>query len=142
LHARGASAARLAARLPPTVREFIVNEYLQQLMTVIALLFVWSRAGEALPGTSINAHYVSALLVFGAALRSLAARLHADFLLDLTLALDAYAVAVYCGEHHRQQRLQPRRDALLFAAAMPVERALQSRIGSELLQASLPAAHS
>ena len=106
------------------------------------LLLAWFRAGEALPGTSVNAHYVMALLVAAASLRLLAARLHSTVLLNATLALDAYAIAVLFGEHRRQKRRSSRRDALLFAAAMPLKRELQSRLGSDLLLAPLPAVHS
>lgn len=106
------------------------------------LLLTWSRAGEALPGTSINSHYVGCVLVLAALLRVPAMRLQSEALLNLTLALDAYALAVYCGEHRRQQQRSPRRDAWLFAAAMPLERELQSRIGNDLMSAPLPGPHS
>ena len=114
----------------------------QEMAVIGLLLLAWFRAGEALPGTSISAHYVMALLVLAAALRVLAARLHCGALLNATLALDAYAITVLFGDHRRQRRRSPRREALLFAAAMPLERELQSRLGSDLLRAPLPAVHS
>jgi hypothetical protein len=114
----------------------------QEMVVTGLLLLTWWQAGEALPGTSVNAHYVSTVLVVASLLRVPAARLQSVALLKLSLALDAYAVAVYYGEHRRQRERSPRRDALLFAAAMPLERELQSRLGSDLLAVPLPAAHS
>lgn len=114
----------------------------RELLVVGLLLLGWWKAGEALPGTSVNAHYVGTVLVFASLLRLAAQRLQSDALVGLTLALDTYALTVYCGEHRRQQQLSPRRNALLFAAAMPLERELQSRLGTDLLSAPLPAAHS
>ena len=108
---------------------------MQEIAIIAVLLLTWFRAGEALPGTSVNTHYVAAVLVTGSLLRLPAARLRSAVLLNLTLALDAYALAVYCGEHRRQQQRSPRRDALLFAAAVPLERELQSRLGADLLSA-------
>lgn len=114
----------------------------QEWMVVGLLLLGWSKAGEALPGTSINSHYVGAVLVLASLLRLPAQRLKSRGLLNLSLVLDGYALAVYCGQHRRQQRRSPRRDALLFAAALPLERELQSRIGGDLASAPLPGPHS
>jgi hypothetical protein len=122
--------------------ELFCNGDGRELLVVGLLLLGWWRAGEALPGTSINAHFVGTVLVLASLLRLPALRLRSQPLVNLTLALDAYALTVYCGEHRRQQQRSPRRDALLFAAAMPLERELQSRLGSDLLSAPLPAAHS
>jgi hypothetical protein len=114
----------------------------QEAVLLGVLLMGWSKAGESLPGTSINMHYVGALLVLASLIRVPAQSLRSNALIDLSLAVDAYALAVYCGEHHRQKNRSPRRDAGLFAAAMPLERELQSRLGSDLMSAPLPAAHS
>ena len=111
----------------------------QEVALLGLLLLGWFKAGESLPGTSVNMHYVGAVLTLASLIRLPAASLRAAALIDFTLALDAYALAVYSGEHRRQQQRSPRRDALLFAAAMPLERELQSRLGSDLL---MPAAYS
>ncbi len=122
--------------------EEVCNGGWRELAVIGLLLLGWWQAGEALPGTRINTHYVGTVLVIASLLRLAALRSQSGALVSFTLALDAYALAIYCGEHRRQQRWSPRRDALLFAAAMPLERELQSRLGSDLLAAPLPGTHS
>jgi hypothetical protein len=106
-----------------------------RLLLATFALVAWSAAGERLPGTPVNAHYTFSLLVVSAVLRMLAQRLRVEAIATATLALDAYAVAVMSGAHHRQQGLSPKRSAWLLLASLPLERALQTLIGDTLLRA-------
>ena len=101
-------------------------------------LLIWSVSSASLAPTTAAARlgHVAPLLLCSLLIRLLGVVSGVDLISALVLALDVYALAVWCGTAARQRAVAPVWLALVFCFSLPLEPLLQRTAGFALQQVS------